>query len=106
VRKPSATPRCASDRNYAKHAFTLRIVRRRREHRPVPSSDRPTSGTDRSIVEKPENPKVMGSVKCIFSVLADHPGARPDCPRLIYLTSDDALNAPIAVIVDHCDFSR
>jgi hypothetical protein len=30
--------------------------------------------SDLRHVEKPENPKVMGSVKCIFSVLADRPG--------------------------------
>jgi hypothetical protein len=71
---PYATPRCASDRNNAKHTFTLRTVRRRREHRPGPSSDHPASGAYRPLVEKLENPKVTGSVKCIFSVLADRPG--------------------------------
>jgi hypothetical protein len=67
---PSATPRCASDMNYAKLAFTLRIVRRRREHRPGPSSDRSASGADRPPIENQRNPKVTDSVKFIFSVLA------------------------------------
>jgi hypothetical protein len=49
------TLRCASDRNIAKHTFTLRTVRMRREHRPGPSSDRP-------LVENPENQKVTSSV--------------------------------------------
>jgi hypothetical protein len=51
------TPRCASDRNYAKLAFTLWTVRRRREHRLGPSSDRPASGADRPLVEKTEKPE-------------------------------------------------
>jgi hypothetical protein len=53
--------------NYAKQAFTLWTVRRKREHRSGPSLDRP-------LVEKPEKPKVTSSEKCIFSVLADRPG--------------------------------
>jgi hypothetical protein len=52
----------------------------------------------------------MGSVKRIFSVLVAVRGARPDHPRLLYQTSDKALNAPVAVDIavtaDHCDFSR
>jgi hypothetical protein len=71
---PSATPKCASDKNYAKLTFTLWTVRRRREHRLGPSSDRLALGADSPLVEKLENPKVTGSVKRIFSVLADHPG--------------------------------
>jgi hypothetical protein len=51
------TPRCALDKNYAKLAFTLWILRRRREHRLGPSSDRPASGADRPLVEKTEKPK-------------------------------------------------
>jgi hypothetical protein len=107
---PSATPRCASDRSYAKLVFTLRTVRRRREHRLGPSSDRPPSGADRSPIENQRNPKVTGSVKFIFSVLTDRLGARPNHPRLLYLISDDTFNALIAVDItvtaDRCDFSR
>jgi hypothetical protein len=54
-------------------------------------------------LKKQKTPKVTGSVKCIFSVLADR-------PRLLYLISDDAYNAlvavDIAVTADRCDFSR
>jgi hypothetical protein len=56
-----------------KHKFTLWTIRWRSEHRPRPSADRPTSGADRPVGEKQENPKVTGLVKCIFSVLADRP---------------------------------
>jgi hypothetical protein len=42
---------------------------------------RPQARTVRSL----KNPKVIGSVKCIFSVLTDR-------PRLLYLTSNDTLN--------------
>jgi hypothetical protein len=53
---------------------------------------------------------VIGSVKSIFSVLADCLGAQPDRPRVLCLTFDDAFNAlvvvDIAVIADHCDFSH
>jgi hypothetical protein len=76
-----------------KHKSTVQTVRWRSEHRPRPSADRPALGADRSVDENQKNPKVTGSVKCIFSVLANRPGARPDRPRLLYLTSDDALNA-------------
>jgi hypothetical protein len=68
---PSKTTRCASDRNYAKLTFTLLIVRRRGEHRLGASSDCLASGADRNQ----RNPKVTGSVKFIFSVLADRPGS-------------------------------
>jgi hypothetical protein len=51
---PSMTPRCASDRNTAKHAFTLRTVRNRSEHRPGQNSDRPASDADCPLVEKLE----------------------------------------------------
>jgi hypothetical protein len=64
--RPSATPRCASDRNYAKLSFTLWTVRRRRKHRPGPSSDRPASSADRSLVEKPENVEGDGFGKMHF----------------------------------------
>jgi hypothetical protein len=93
-----------------KHKLTLRTIRRRSKHRPGPGSDRPASGVDRSVVEKTENPEVKGSVKCIFSVLADCPRCTASHPRLLYLTSDDTLNALVAVDIvvtaDRCDFSR
>jgi hypothetical protein len=81
---PSATPRCASDRNYAKHAFTLWTIRRRKEHRPEPSSDRPASGADRPPVEKPEKPEGDRFGKMHFSVLTDRPGCtlRPSTTTL------------------------
>jgi hypothetical protein len=47
-------------------------------------------GVDRLPVENQKNPKVPGSVKFIFSVLANS-------PRLLYLTSDDTFNALIVV---------
>jgi hypothetical protein len=64
--RPSATPRCALDRNYAKLAFTLQTVRRRREHHPGPSADCPASGADRPLVEKPEKPEGDGFGKMHF----------------------------------------
>jgi hypothetical protein len=57
---------CASDKNYAKLAFTLRTVRRRREHPPGPSSDGP-------LIEKPEKTEGNVFVKMHFSVLAERP---------------------------------
>jgi hypothetical protein len=54
--------------------ITLRTVRWRSEHRQRPSADHPASGADRPVGENQKNPKVTGSVKCIFSVLADRPG--------------------------------
>jgi hypothetical protein len=36
--------------------------------------DRPVSGADRPVGEKPGKPEGDGLVKCIFSVLADRPG--------------------------------
>jgi hypothetical protein len=74
MRGPSMTLRCASDRNYGKLTFTLQIVRRRREHRPGPNSNRPASGADHPPIENQRNLKVMGSVKFIFSILTDRPG--------------------------------
>jgi hypothetical protein len=54
-------------------------------------------------VENQKNPKVWGSVKFIFSVIANR-------PRQLYLTSDDTFTALIAVYVavttDRCDFSH
>jgi hypothetical protein len=53
---------------------------------------------------------VTGSVKCILASSWTVRGARPDRPRLFYLTSDDTFNALVAVYIaitaDHCDFSR
>jgi hypothetical protein len=57
-----------------KHKSTLRTVQRRSEHRPRPSADHPASGADRPVGENQKNPKVTGSVKCNFSILADRPG--------------------------------
>jgi hypothetical protein len=54
---PSATPKWASYRNYAKLTFIRQTVWSRKEHRPGPSSDCPTSGVDRLLIEKTENPE-------------------------------------------------
>jgi hypothetical protein len=93
-----------------KQELTLRTVQRKSEHCSGSSSDRAASGADVQSLKKQKNPKVMGSVKCIFSVLAAVRGARLDCLRLLYLTSNKALNAlvavDIAVTADRCDFSR
>jgi hypothetical protein len=79
-----------------KTIFLLQTVRRREENRPRPSADRPP-------VENQKTPKVSGSVKFIFSVLADR-------SLLFYLISDDAFNAlidvDIDVTADSCDFNR
>jgi hypothetical protein len=53
---------------------------------------RPQAWTVR-MLKIQKNPKATGSVKCIFSVLTDRPGYTADRPGLLYLTSDDALNA-------------
>jgi hypothetical protein len=70
---------------------------------------RPQARTVRSL-KTHKNPKVTGSVKYIFSVLADRPGCTPDHPQLFYLTSDDTFNTLVAIDIgvttDRCDFSR
>jgi hypothetical protein len=57
-----------------------------------------------------KNPKVTGSVKCILASSRTVRGAHPNCPWLLYLTSDDAFNALVAidigVMANRCDFSR
>jgi hypothetical protein len=60
--------------NYAKLTFILRTARKRREHHLGPSSDHPVSSADRPPIENQGNLKVMGSIKFIFSILADHLG--------------------------------
>jgi hypothetical protein len=62
---PSVTPRCISDRNYAKSTFPQRTVWKISEDRLAPCAVRPASGADRSPVENHKNPKVPGSVKCM-----------------------------------------
>jgi hypothetical protein len=106
----STTPMWASDRNYAKHSFTLQTVQRRREHRPGPSLDRPPQTRTVRSLKNQKNLKVEGWVKCILASSQIVRGALLDCPWLLYLTSNDAFNAlvavDIAVTVDHCNFSR
>ena len=46
-----------------KHKFPLQTVRRKSEDRLSPRADRPASGADRPVGEKPKNPKVTGSEK-------------------------------------------
>jgi hypothetical protein len=65
VRGPSATPRCASDRNYAILTFTLDCRKEKR----APSEtnlEPPVLGADRLLVEKPEKPKRDGFSKMHF----------------------------------------
>jgi hypothetical protein len=64
---------------------TLRTVRRESKHRPRPRADHLASGADRPVGEEPKNPKVMGSVKMNYSVLADRPGCttRPSATTFI-----------------------
>ena len=104
---PFVTPRCALDRNYAKLVFTLRTVWRRREHRP---GTKLGPSANHLPIENKRNPKVTSSIKFIFSVLANRPRCTVDCQRLLYLTSDDAFNAliaiDIAITANRCDFSR
>jgi hypothetical protein len=49
-----------------KHKLTLRTVRKRSEHHPRPSEDRPASSADRPVVEKPEKPECDGFGKMHF----------------------------------------
>jgi hypothetical protein len=53
---------------------TPRTVRRRSEHHPGPSADRPASGANRPVVEKLEKTEGDGFGKMHFCVLADRPG--------------------------------
>jgi hypothetical protein len=46
-----------------KSKYALRTVRRKSKDRPRPCADRPGSGADRPVGEKPKNPKVTGSEK-------------------------------------------
>jgi hypothetical protein len=49
-----------------KQKLTLRTLRRRSEHRPRPSTDRPALGADCPVVEKPEKPEGDGFGKMHF----------------------------------------
>jgi hypothetical protein len=92
---PSATLGWASDRNSAK--TYVNTTDRLKEKQAPSETKRGPSGLRRGPSDRCKTrknpPKVTGSVKFIFSVLADRTGARSDRPRLLYLTSDDALNA-------------
>jgi hypothetical protein len=57
-----------------KSKSALRTVRRKSKDRPRSHADRPASGADRPVGEEPKNPKVTGSKKMNYSVLADRPG--------------------------------
>ena len=93
-----------------KHKSTLRTVRWKSKHRPRPSADRPASGADRPVGENQKNPKVTGSVKCIFSVLTDRPGCTigPSVTALsdIWRRIKCFIAVDIAVTADRYDFSR
>jgi hypothetical protein len=92
------------------HTLTLRTVRWRSKHCPRPNADRPASGVDRSASENQKNPKVTGSLKCIFSVLADRSGCTtgPSATALsdIWRRIKCFIAIDIAVTTDRCDFSR
>jgi hypothetical protein len=53
---------------------------------------RPHARTIRPLKNQ-KNPKVTGSVKCFLASSRTVRGARPDCPRVLYLTSGDTFNA-------------
>jgi hypothetical protein len=73
VRRPSATPGRASDMDYAKHELTVQTIRRRSKIvRDQAQTGRPQARTVQSLKNQ-KNTKGMGSVKCIFSVLANRP---------------------------------
>jgi hypothetical protein len=64
-----------------------------------PKKRRAQSGlrNEPSAYLKPEKPEGAGFGKMIFSVHVDRLEARPDCPCLLYLTSDDTFNAIITI---------
>jgi hypothetical protein len=55
---------------------------------------------------KPEKPEGDRFSKMNLSIHIDHPGARPNHPRQLYLTSDDTFDAIIAVETNHCKSNR
>jgi hypothetical protein len=57
-----------------KYKSTLRTVRRKSKDRPGPRADRPDSGADRPVGEKPKKPEGDGFGKMNYSDLADRPG--------------------------------
>jgi hypothetical protein len=65
-----------------KSKYALWTVRRKSKDRPRPCADRPGSGADSPVGEKPKNPKVTGSEKRIIAASRTVRGARPDRPRL------------------------
>jgi hypothetical protein len=108
---PSATPGWASDRNTAKTQVntTDRLMEKRAPSEDQARTVRPQALTIRSLKNQ-KNPKVSGSVKCIFSVLADRPGCttRPSATALsnIWRHIKCSIAVDIAVTAVHCDFSR
>jgi hypothetical protein len=74
------TPRCISDRNYANlRTSTTDCSKERRT--PYGTKRGPSGPQERTVLplKNQKNPKVLGSVKFMFSVLEDRPGctARP-----------------------------
>ena len=57
-----------------KYKSLLRTVRRKSKDRPGPSADRPASGADCPVGEKPKKPEGDGFGKMNYSGLADRPG--------------------------------
>jgi hypothetical protein len=57
-----------------KYKSQLRTVRRKSKDRPSPRTDRPASGADRLVGEKPKKPEGDGFGKMNYSGLADRPG--------------------------------
>jgi hypothetical protein len=71
---PSVTPTCASDRNYTKsHSHYGQSEAEESTIRDQARTIWPQAWTVRSLKNQ-KNPKVIGSVKCIFSVLMDRLG--------------------------------
>jgi hypothetical protein len=57
-----------------KHMSLLRTVRWKSKHRLRPCADRPVSGADRPVGEKPKKPEGNGFSQMNYSILADRPG--------------------------------
>jgi hypothetical protein len=101
---PSATPGWASDRNTAKNiVYTMDYPK---EKRASSETKRGPSGYWKSRTD----PKVTGSIKCIFSVLVDRLGctAGPSVTALsdIWRHIKCTIVIVIAITTNLCDFSR
>ena len=93
-----------------KSESALWTVRRISADRLRPRADRPASGADRPVGEKPKNPKVTGSEKWIIAASRTVRARRADRPRLalsdIWRRIKCNIAVDIAVTADRCIFSR